>query len=132
MPRGGARPNTGGARPGAGRPKGSKNKKTRELLETTKASGITPLEVMLYNMRQHFKAKRYDEASSIAAMAAPYVHPKLAATAVSTIEKDRSPPISRVEFIIVDPEKGTRERLSTGDSSSFLPAWEERKSDADK
>jgi hypothetical protein len=131
MARGGARPNTGGARPGAGRPKGSKNKKTRALLEMTKASGITPLEVMLYNMRRHFKLKRYDEASNIAAMAAPYVHPKLAATAVSATVKDRGPPdIRTVEYILVDPQNGTRERLS--DSPSFLPAWDERKSDADK
>jgi hypothetical protein len=126
MPRGGARPNTGGARPGAGRPKGSKNKKTRALLEMTKASGITPLEVMLYNMRRHFKLKQYDEASNIAAMAAPYVHPKLAATAVSATVKDRGPPITTVEFVLVDPQNGTRERL--GDSPSLLPAWEERKS----
>jgi hypothetical protein len=131
MPRGGARPNTGGTRPGAGRPKGSKNKKTRELLEMTKVSGLTPLDVMLHNMRRHFKAKRFDEASNIAAMAAPYVHPKLAATAVSSTVKDRSPTdIKRVEYIVVDPRNGTRERL--GDSPSFLPAWEERKSGGTK
>jgi hypothetical protein len=131
MPRGGARPNTGGARLGAGRPKGSKNKKTRALLEIARGSGITPLEVMIYNMRRHFEAERYDEATDIAAMAAPYVHPKLAATAVSSTVKDRGPPdIRTVEYILVDPQNGTRERL--GDSPSLLPAWEERKSDADK
>jgi hypothetical protein len=99
MPRGGARPNTGGARLGAGRPKGSKNKKTRELLEMARVSGITPLDVMLYNMRQHFKAKRFDEASNIAVMAAPYVHPKLAATSVS-LPNNNYRPITRVEYII--------------------------------
>ena len=103
MPRGGARLNTGGARPGAGRPKGSKNKKTRELLEMAIASGITPLEVMLHNMRRHFKAGRYDEASTIAAMAAPYLHPRLTASAVALTGKDR-PPITRVEWLVIDPQ----------------------------
>jgi hypothetical protein len=103
MPRGGARSNTGGARPGAGRPKGSRNKKTRESLEMARASGLTPLEVMLHTMRWYFEAERFDEASNIAAMAAPYVHPKLAATAVVSPgnERDR---IRRVEYIIIDPK----------------------------
>ena len=80
---------------------------------------------MLYNMRRHFKAERFDEAANIAAMAAPYVHPKLAATAISSTVKDRNPPeIRRVEYIIVDPKNGN--------SESLLPAWEERKSDAAK
>jgi hypothetical protein len=44
----------GGARPGAGRPKGGKNRKTIErmkIAEQAAAGGITPLELMLQLMR---------------------------------------------------------------------------------
>jgi len=34
-------------------------------------------------MREHFEAKRYDEALAAAQMAAPYIHPKLNATSLS-------------------------------------------------
>ena len=47
----------GGKRAGAGRKEGSKTKKTCEIAERAKAEGITPLEVMLDNMRfAHEKA----------------------------------------------------------------------------
>jgi len=45
----------GGARPGAGRPPGSQNKKTKEILEIAARDGITPLEVMIDNMRWFYK-----------------------------------------------------------------------------
>lgn len=54
MPRGGARPNTGGKKPGAGRPKNSIGKRTkmlRAIADKALESGCTPLEVMLDNMR---------------------------------------------------------------------------------
>jgi hypothetical protein len=55
MARGGPRPNAGGKREGAGRKPGTIGKRTKALAEIRdKAlqSGITPLEVMLKNMRR--------------------------------------------------------------------------------
>lgn len=66
----------GGARPGAGRKKGTPNKKTKELIAAVEATGITPLDYMLAVMRDEAKdlPTRMDAAKS----AAPYVHAKLA------------------------------------------------------
>lgn len=65
----------GGARVGAGRPKGSVNKKTAEVQKAVVESGITPLEYMLSIMRDPEAEghQRLDAAKS----AAPYVHAKL-------------------------------------------------------
>lgn len=67
----------GGARPGAGRPKGSANKKTQELVAKILGSGLTPLEYMLNVMRDEKvdQGRRDDMAKA----AAPYVHNRLAA-----------------------------------------------------
>ena len=40
----------GGARRGAGRPLGSRNRKTGEVAEMARTLGITPLEVMVEHM----------------------------------------------------------------------------------
>jgi hypothetical protein len=76
----------GGARPGAGRKKGSPNKKTAELQKAVAESGVTPLEFMLSIMRTQpgddiedpriltdMLALRFEAAKA----AAPYVHAKL-------------------------------------------------------
>ena len=73
--------NRGGRRLGAGRPPGSKNRRTQEIARAAAESGITPIEVMLGAMRALWdvgtaKAKR--EAAEIAKDAAPYIHPRLA------------------------------------------------------
>lgn len=72
----------GGARPGAGRPKGSKSKRSRAiaiLVRSSELEGLTPLEVMLRAMRAHAEAGHLDEAAAIAKDAAPYLHPRLTA-----------------------------------------------------
>lgn len=70
----------GGTRPGAGRKKGSPNKKTAELQEAVAKSGITPLEYMLLVLRTSEDPK---ERMVAATAAAPYVHAKLSAVEVS-------------------------------------------------
>lgn len=45
----------GGIRPGAGRKPGSPNTKTRELALRAAEKGVTPIEVMLANMRYYFE-----------------------------------------------------------------------------
>jgi hypothetical protein len=82
MPRGGARPNSGGKRTGAGRKKGAAAAKSRKANETALAAagkGPLPLQVLLTIMRQHFAAREWKEAAAVAALAAPYVHPRLTA-----------------------------------------------------
>src|SRR5262245_61202695 len=76
----------GGKRPGAGRKPGSKNRRpserraaARRAVEKVMAEGVTPLEVMLAAMRQHYAAGNLDAAAEIARHAAPYVHPRLQA-----------------------------------------------------
>jgi hypothetical protein len=69
----------GGARPGAGRPPGAATRRTREIADQAASEGLTPLDVMLRAMRDHATADRWDEAAKVAALAAPYVHPRLAA-----------------------------------------------------
>ena len=83
--------NRGGRRRGAGRPLGSKNRRTAEIARAAAESGITPIEVMLGTMRELWaqgtpEAKR--EAADIAKDAAPYIHPRLASID-QTIKEDR-------------------------------------------
>jgi len=83
--------NRGGSRRGAGRPLGSKNKRTAEIARAAAESGITPIEVMLGTMRELWakgtpEAKR--EAAEIAKDAAPYIHPRLASID-QTVREDR-------------------------------------------
>ena len=67
----------GGARPGAGRKKGSATAKTREIADRAIEEGVSPLEYMLKVMRD--PAAEYARRDDMAKAAAPYVHPKLAA-----------------------------------------------------
>lgn len=65
----------GGKRPGAGRPKGSRNKVTAKREAEVAQSGLTPLAYMLKVMRDTKVDKaRRDE---MAKASAPYVHPRL-------------------------------------------------------
>jgi hypothetical protein len=93
----------GGYMPGGGRPKGSLGKKTQELIAKVSAEGISPLEVMLKDMRFYYNMGEEQmqvafampssearvelfkgaeglkaKARECAIHAAPYVHPKLA------------------------------------------------------
>jgi hypothetical protein len=75
----------GGARPGAGRKKGSPNKRTAETQKAVEESGVTPLEYMLTIMRTEptveLEPKDWLAAVTLrfeaAKAAAPYVHAKL-------------------------------------------------------
>jgi len=72
-----------------GRPKGSANKASKERAEAIAASGVTPLEYMVQQMRAPLpspKSKAYQAAVLLkfeaAKAAAPYVHAKLASVEV--------------------------------------------------
>jgi hypothetical protein len=76
----------GGARPAAGRPKGTKNKRTvarEQIKRLAEEGGVTPLECMLATMRDLLDQGDLDSrllACQLAKDAAPYVHPRLTAT----------------------------------------------------
>jgi hypothetical protein len=81
----------GGSRPGAGRPKGSANKRTREIQARIEASGLSPLDYMLGVMSDQSAdpAMRLDAAKA----AAPYVHARLSATEITTSDpRDNADP----------------------------------------
>ena len=90
MSRGGPRPNSGGMRRGAGRPKGAIDKKTMLLLEKAKKPNITPLDVMLEYMKTCYEAGNFAEAHSAAKDAAPYLHPRLHQWMVALISIQRT------------------------------------------
>lgn len=71
----------GGPREGAGRPKGSKSRATREREKKILESGLTPLEYMISVVRDE-GAPRGDRLDAAKA-AAPYLHPRLSSVQVS-------------------------------------------------
>lgn len=86
----------GGKRPGAGRPAGAANKRTREIADKLVSEGLSPLEYMLSVMRDEGADKeRRDE---MAKAAAPYVHPRLTAI---TAPDGKSP--ARLEVVWLGP-----------------------------
>jgi hypothetical protein len=82
----------GGPRPGAGRPKGTPNKKTAELRAKVEAEGVTPLDFLLGVMRDD--AEDMDRRIECAKAAAQYVHPKL-----SSIEANVSARVSHEDAL---------------------------------
>ena len=70
----------GGKRPGAGRKRGSRNKRTLELVKMVEKSGLTPVNYMLSVMRDKSveRKERLDAAKAVA----PYIHARLASSEV--------------------------------------------------
>lgn len=66
----------GGARPGAGKPKGSVAKTDAKARQKAAEGGITPLEYLLQIMRDDNQPQ--EERKDAAKAAAPYVHARLA------------------------------------------------------
>lgn len=86
----------GGKRPGAGRPKGAANKRTREVADKAAQDGITPLEYMLDVMRDVSadRSERMDAAKA----AAPYIHPRLS-TVEHTGDADKPVAVTMIELV---------------------------------
>lgn len=87
----------GGARPGAGRPAGARNKRTVEQVEAIEASGMTPLEYLtsVYQDPGADESRRIDAAKA----AAPYVHAKLSSVELSGPDGGPIEEITRIELI---------------------------------
>lgn len=124
----------GGSRIGAGKKKGSLNKRTiaiRALTDKAIDAGVTPLEVMLENMRFYYDkakvaeqilmdaiaAKKQpddvinalrelcsfrDESTKCAEKAAPYVHSRLAALTVSADPDNPFVMVHKIERVFTD------------------------------
>lgn len=67
----------GGVRPGGGRPKGARNKRTQETIAKVEASGLMPLDYMLDVLRN---STNIEDKKWAAQQAAPYIHAKLIAS----------------------------------------------------
>jgi hypothetical protein len=74
----------GGRREGAGRPRGSRGKRTQASIAQAETLGPTPLEVLLESMLAARAEGERAEAVDCAKAAAPYVHSKLAPTSPPT------------------------------------------------
>ena len=83
MPRGGPRPNSGGYRPGGGRPKGSKDKKNRNEGVAIAKSEKSPLSVMRDAMEEQYRQGNLAAAAAFAKDMAPYCHARLTAMQVT-------------------------------------------------
>jgi hypothetical protein len=106
----------GGARPGAGRPKGSPNRRNRQLVQAqaevaaiAKETGVTPLEHLLQVMRDPATTPTRKDAA--AACAAPYLHPRLAMTATLDASAEPCPPL---KLTIVAVPRGGQYDAKTG------------------
>jgi hypothetical protein len=115
----------GGKREGAGRPKGGIERSPlkrdirkalqQEVIEKTKAAGITPLEVMTSLMLEYWKsgsAEAKEKAAFWADRCAPYFHAKLANVQHSGDAKNPIHQQTRVEMVVID---ATHEFASTDD-----------------
>jgi hypothetical protein len=65
----------GGRRFGAGRPKGSRNRRTTEMLERVEREGLTPIDFLLGVMRNSELELR--DRVNAAGVVCPFVHPRL-------------------------------------------------------
>ena len=80
---------SGGPRAEAGRPKGSKTTKTRDIAVRAAAEGISPVEFMLNIMRD--ESADMERREAMAKACAPFCHPRLAYTTVKQTEKSPTP-----------------------------------------
>lgn len=80
-----------------GRPKGSRNKRTRAVMEAALSGGELPLDYLLRVMRDpSASAKRRDE---MAKAAAPFLHPKLTPVAQQPPSTGEAPLEIHVNFV---------------------------------
>jgi hypothetical protein len=82
-----------------GRPRGSRNKRTRALIEAAQASGQMPLDFLLLIMRNN--TKPLERRLEAAKAAAPYCHARLAPIEHSSQDK---PMVTGLEIVFVRPK----------------------------
>lgn len=111
----------GGARPGAGRPKGVPNRATRAVMEAVMASGETPLEFMIKIMRGEacpadaspqekaaYASLRFEAAKA----SAPYIHSRLSSVEMAaTVAKDKDGKPAKVPSDPIDASKAYKDLM---------------------
>src|SRR5436190_3255449 len=90
----------GGQREGAGRPRGSRGKRTQASIAQAETLGPTPLEVLLESMHAARVEGARAEAVDCAKAAAPYVHPKLAPTLAPAVSD-----ITQIDYTVFSDEE---------------------------
>lgn len=113
----------GGKRSGAGRPLGSATRKTREIANAASVAGQSPLEIILRFMAEAAARGEAESAVKYAAIAAPYVHPRL-----SSIEARQTPPEQsedRLDFTKLTTEE-IKTFLAISDKAAIRPRAEQR------
>jgi hypothetical protein len=96
----------GGARPGAGRPRGGKNAATRKraaALKRAAAKNVGPVEFLLREMRDP-KLPR-PERWLLAKWVAPYVSPRL--SSVEVVKSVKAMSLEELQWAISDAERAT-------------------------
>ena len=94
----------GGRRPGAGRPRGAKNRRTQMLEEGNRLAskgGLSPLEHLLLVMRD--ERRPFRQRIEAAKAAAPYCHPKLS---VQHVRLNSDQHMSHAEWVKYMIEEG--------------------------
>ena len=115
----------GGPREGAGRPRGSRGRRTKNSITKAEALGPTPLEVLLESMHAARAEGERAEAVECAKAAAPYVHPKLASISPPT------PVHEPLDYdVLSDTELDQLEKCIRSCSSSLRPAKRRRRNPA--
>ena len=90
----------GGARPGAGRPKGSVAKIDKIAREQAAASGELPLSFMLRIMRD--EEQPIERRMAMAVSAAPFCHAKYTAVAFTNDQTKYDAMVRKIERVIID------------------------------
>lgn len=104
----------GGARAGAGRKPGQVTEKTRDIANRAAAAGVTPLEVLIEDMRQKYEAGDLAAAADRARDCAPYMHPRLSSSNVAVRRVTSIAEISDAELAALTGGAGIED---TGDGA---------------
>jgi len=97
----------GGKRKGSGRKVGSATVRTREIANKLMAEAkITPLEVMLEDMRIKYESGDVAEAADRARDCAPYLHARLSSSNVSVRRITHISELSDIELAAIAGEAG--------------------------
>lgn len=102
----------GGSRNGAGRKPGAVTQKTRAIADKAAAEGVTPLDVLLLDMRQKFEAGDLAGAADRARDCAPYMHPRLSSSNVAVRRVTSFAELSDAELAALAGEAGAGEAPS--------------------
>lgn len=100
---------SGGARAGAGRKPGAANQKTREVADKALKEGISPLEVMLLDMREKFEKGDLSGAADRACDCAPFLHARLSSSNVQIRNVSSIQQLTNTELAALARESGVTE-----------------------